>query len=155
MVFKYNKDSNGNFTCPDCKFTTINQSTMHYHLRNHDGSLTHECKHCDMKFLQKSVLELHIVSKHSDVANKDTYKCPCCTYSDLRKGNCIIHFTRIHLKEITDKLKQKSTQDEVAVECSECNKSFKSMTMFYYHTSKCIKVPENHPHHNSWKTLTT
>jgi hypothetical protein len=153
MVFTYNKDTNGNFTCPDCKFTAQNQSTMHYHLKNHEGNLSHECKHCDMKFLQKSVLTLHIKSKHSDVTKKDTFKCPCCTYSDLRKGNCVIHFTRIHLKDLTDSLKKKSEQTNAVTDCKGCNKSFKSMTMFYYHVSNCIKISENHPMNSEWKKL--
>jgi len=153
MVLIYKKNNNNEYICPDCKFITTNQSTMHYHLRNHNGSLNHECSECNMKFLQKSVLELHIKSKHNDNVVKKDFACPCCDYSDLRKGNCVIHFARIHLKDITDRMKVKSVQENMIVECSECSKNFKNMAGFYYHLSSCIKLSANHKHYASWTKI--
>lgn len=150
MVLIYKKNNNNEYICPDCNFITSNQSTMHYHLRNHNGSLNHECKECNMKFLQKSVLDLHIKSKHSDTIVKKEFTCPCCDYSDLRKGNCVIHFARIHLKDITDKMKVKSVEENMITTCSSCSKNFKNMAGFYYHLSSCIKLEKNHEHYNSW-----
>ena len=142
------------FTCTDCTFTTLNQSTMHYHYRNHEGTLTHECKECDKKFLQKSVLDLHIQSRHSKEPEiKKEYKCECCSYSDLRKGNLGIHFARIHLKDITDKMKKKSTVPDTVAQCDSCSKSFKSMTLFYYHCASCVRLPETHAHADIWKKI--
>ena len=138
--------------CTDCDFTTHNQSTMHYHMRNHTGSLTHECSECTMKFLQKSILELHMKSKHNKNTKKE-FTCPCCDYSDLRKGNCLIHFARIHLKTLTDTMKSKSEMDGMVVECSECSKNFKNMTGFYYHLGSCIKLPPNHEHYAAWTKI--
>lgn len=149
MTFVYKKNSNNDFVCPDCPFTAHNQSTMHYHLRNHTGVLEHECPDCDMKFLQKGVLDLHIKSKHNKVTKKE-FTCPCCTYTDLRKGNCLIHFARIHLKELTDKMKLK-THD--GTECSECEKHFKNITSFYYHLGTCVKLPSNHTHYEMWSKI--
>ena len=148
MTFVYKKNSNNDFVCPDCPFTAHNQSTMHYHLRNHTGVLEHECPDCDMKFLQKSVLDLHIKSKHTSSTKK--FACPCCTYTDLRKGNCLIHFARIHLKDLTDKMKVK-TQD--STQCSECEKHFKNITSFYYHLGSCVKLPTDHTHYEMWAKI--
>lgn len=153
MVIVYKKNSNNDFTCPDCEFTTHNQSTMHYHLRNHNGVLTHKCPDCDMKFLQKSVLALHIKSKHEDSNQKKTFICPCCNYSDLRKGNCVIHFARIHLKLLTDKMKKKSAVEGQVVECTECSKGFKNMTGFYYHLGNCVKLDKEHESFEAWTKM--
>lgn len=156
MVFAYNKNKEGMYICTDnCNFITHNQSTMHYHMKvKHNGTLEHECKECNMKFPQKSQLNLHVKSRHSnDNKPKKEYNCPCCDYKDLRKGNCIIHFTRIHLKDITDKLKTKSTDTTMAAHCSQCSKSFKSMTLYYYHVSSCIRLTDEHPLKNEWTEL--
>jgi len=126
---------------------------MHYHLRNHNGNLSHECPDCDMKFLQKSVLELHIRSKHKSGDEKKAFVCPCCDYSDLRKGNCLIHFARIHLKSLTDKMKKKSNVEGQVVSCTECSKGFKNMTGFYYHLGTCVNLPQNNEYSESWSKL--
>jgi len=126
---------------------------MHYHIKvKHTGELEYECADCDMKFSQKSQLNLHIKSRHSKKPVKE-YKCPCCPYTDLRKGNCVIHFTRIHLKDITDKIKLKPTEPNTVAYCSQCSKSFKSMTLYYYHVSSCIRLTDEHPLKNEWTEL--
>jgi len=152
MVFIYTTNSDDNYVCNDCDFTTHNQSTMHYHMKKHIGGLEHECTECDMKFSQKSQLKLHINSRHSNKMAKK-YNCPCCAYTDLRKGNCVIHFTRIHLKDITDKMKLKPTEPNTVTCCSQCSKSFKSMTLYYYHVSSCIRLTDEHPLKNEWTEL--
>ena len=152
MVYVYKKNSDNDFICPDCPFTTHNQSTMHYHRRNHTGNLTYECTECSMKFLQKGVLDLHIKSKHT-TNDKKEFNCPCCSYSDLRKGNCLIHFARIHLKELTDKMKLKPKDATSVAECSECSKNFKNTTSFYYHLGSCIKLPTDHAHYQAWAKI--
>jgi hypothetical protein len=156
MVFAYSKNAEGHFICQHCDYTAKNQSTMHYHLKKHDGALPHPCKHCGARFLQKGLLDLHIRSRHSEtLEKKDTYKCPCsgCSYEDIRKGNCLIHFVRVHMKELTEKLKTKATESEMIASCSKCSKNFKSMTQFYYHASQCVEVPEKHECYLNWKSL--
>ncbi len=156
MVLKYIKNANGDFTCPHCEFTATHQSTMHYHLKKHDGALPHACKHCDMRFLQKSLLDLHVKSRHTEtLEKKDMFKCPCsgCGYEDIRKGNRLIHFVRIHLKKLVDGLKTKSTTEGCVASCTECNQSFKSLTQFYYHAASCVKPAQDHPMFNDWMTV--
>ena len=182
MSLKYQKNAEGHFICSHCPYTAKNQSTMHYHLKKHDGALPHACKHCNQKFLQKSLLDLHtsarhpnacghcnhkefeykaqldthIVTTHTNVVAKDVkekFKCPCnsCGYEDLRKGNRLIHFIRVHLKEYTDSLKVKSVEPNCITSCKSCKKSFKSMTQFYYHASNCVIPPqENHALYKDW-----
>jgi len=152
MVFVYSKNADGEFICKDCTFKTHNQSTMHYHLKNHDGDNKYECEDCMMTFLQKSVLNLHIQAHHSEEKQHE-FECPCCGYSDLRKGNCRIHFARIHLKDLTNNMKGKPTLDNTIVKCNECDKSFKSMSMYYYHVSSCIRLSEDHPLAEKWASL--
>ena len=61
MVFVYSKNADGEFICKDCTFKTHNQSTMHYHLKNHDGDNKYECEDCMMTFLQTSCVLYEIL----------------------------------------------------------------------------------------------
>ena len=153
MPIHYTKNEEGQFVCPHCDYTARIQSTMHYHMKKHEGALPHACKQCDSRFLQKSLLELHIRSWHTE--KKDTFKCPCenCNYEDIRKGNLVIHFVRIHLKDLTTKLQMKTEDTDYVTSCSCCQKNFKSMTQFYYHSTGCVNPTENHPFYDKWISL--
>ena len=156
MNLKYNKTESGEYICHHCQFTAKNQSTMHYHLKKHEGPLPHPCKHCSARFMQKSLLELHIRSRHSEtLEKKDTFKCPCgeCDYEDIRKGNRNIHFIRIHLRDILDKLNDTPTEPNCMIACKECKHNFKSMTQFFYHAIDCVKVSPDHIHYDEWKYI--
>jgi hypothetical protein len=156
MVLEYFKNASGEFLCQHCQFTARNQSTMHYHLKKHEGALPHPCKHCDARFLQKSLLDMHIKSRHSEtLEEKLTFKCPCegCVYEDIRKGNRLIHFVRVHLKDLTDSLKCNPTDDSHAASCKACQQTFKSLTQFYYHASKCVAPSKAHPMYTVWNQL--
>lgn len=158
MTFKYIKNTEGLFVCHHCQFTAKNQSTMHYHLAGHDNVLPHKCKHCDQRFPQKSVLDIHLKLKHAETLDKnETYKCPCngCNYEDIRKGNRLIHFIRVHLKDVVGKLKvkAKNQDDKYVCACSACDKSFKSSTMFFYHAHTCVNLPTTHTYYNDWMTI--
>ena len=156
MVFIYTKNCNGEFTCNHCEFTAKNQSTMHYHLAGHDGVLPHACKHCSKRFPQKGVLDIHMKLQHPEtLETKETFKCPCkgCTYEDVRKGNRLIHFIRIHLKETVEKLKTKCKEEGMVLTCESCKKSFKNTTGFYYHAHQCVKPTANHQWYSEWITL--
>jgi hypothetical protein len=156
MNLKYNTTESGEYICHHCQFTAKNQSTMHYHLKKHEGPLPHPCKHCSARFMQKSLLELHIRSRHSEtLEKKDTFKCPCegCHYEDIRKGNRLIHFVRVHMKDLSDTLKTKTDQEGCVTECKCCNKGFKNLTQFYYHASDCIEPTEKHTEYSNWKAI--
>jgi len=157
MSLKYQKNVSGDFICSHCDYTARIQSTMHYHLKKHEGALPHSCKHCNQKFLQKGLLELHISARHQETLTekKEKFQCPCdtCKYEDIRKGNCLIHFVRVHYKELTEAIKRKSKVEGMCAECDSCKKTFKSMTQFYYHASSCIKPPENTILYTQWRSL--
>jgi hypothetical protein len=156
MVLEYFKNEAKEFVCQHCQFTAQNQSTMHYHLLKHQGALPHPCKICDARFLQKSLLDMHIKTRHSETLDKKTtFKCPheSCTFECIQKGNVITHFTRMHLKDLTESLKCKPNEDECVVGCKSCQQSFKSLTRFYYHASKCVNPPSSHPLYGLWNQL--
>jgi hypothetical protein len=140
MVLVYFKNDGDEFVCQHCQFTTPNQNTMHYHLKKHLGQYPHKCKKCDKKFLHKRTLELHMESQHE--TPKQSYRClhANCGFSSLTEGNCRIHWMRMHAKaEVTKILgTQPQTQEQTQPQCKKCNKSFKSMTSFYYHAFECI-----------------
>lgn len=152
----YNKNDQDEYVCSHCEFVSKNQSTMHYHLKKHDGPLPHPCKHCDARFLQKSLLDLHIRARHSEtLEKKDMFKCPCnnCDYQDIRKGNRNIHFIRIHLRDVLDKLNDTPTEPNCTIACKECRQNFKSMTQFFYHALGCVKVDSGHEYYDQWMSI--
>jgi hypothetical protein len=157
MPFTYTKNQDGLFTCAHCKFVAKNQSTMHYHLKKHDGVLPHPCSHCDQRFLQKGVLDLHIKIHHPEtLEERNMFVCsfPGCEYEDAQKGNTHIHFLRVHMKDISDGIKRKSTDQAFKHCCTKCSQGFKSPTQFYYKTHACIIPSENHPNYQFWAKLT-
>lgn len=157
MVLKYQKNADGLYVCNHCEFTSGPQSTMHYHLKTqHGGELKHSCKFCDSKFIQKQLLDYHMNSRHKDELDKrqTQFKCPFpkCETHDLRKGNIISHFMRIHLKDLVDKALVSETK-ETRLSCKCCNKSFASKPSFNYHLFSCIKPDEKHPIHGFYVKL--
>lgn len=151
MTFKYTKNAEGLFVCQHCPFTSGPQSTMHYHMKSkHNGDLKHVCKFCNNKFVQKCLLDLHIQSQHKDELDKRSkqFQCPFegCQVHDLRKGNIVSHFCRVHMKDLIDKAfigadSKKST----CISCSNCKKEFASKPSFNYHVASCIKPSTCHP----------
>jgi len=157
MTTPYKKNEEDRYICSHCPYTARIQSTMHYHLKKHQGALPHACKHCSQKFLQKSLLDLHISARHKEVLQtqeQNKFKCPCCSYEDIRKGNRMIHFLRVHLKDCTNTLKIpiKDATPYVA-SCKGCTNQFKSMTQFYYHASSCVTPNETHKYYKDWKSI--
>ncbi len=141
--YTYQRNENGDFTCPHCPkvVPAKNASTMHYHLKRHEGNLPFACKSCDYKCLFQRTLDLHSVSKHPNEKQAQpisTLKCPIngCTFESLTKGNCIIHFMRKHCKpEVAQILSENDT-------CSRCNLEFQSNTAFQYHATSCIQIQD-------------
>jgi hypothetical protein len=145
------------FQCPKCPFTCSleNQSTMFYHMKTHENFLPYKCKHCNERYLQKSLLDFHIAARHTSDVKK--IQCPCtnCKFEDLRKGNVVIHFNRIHLADLIADIKMPSNEEKCVATCKTCNESFKNMTGFLYHASNCITVPENHAMFSAWNQIQT
>jgi hypothetical protein len=144
MVFEYQKNTDGLFVCPHCNTTKKNQNTMHYHLKKHEGTLPHSCKHCTKKFLHKNMLDLHISARHPDTTKSThTFKCPYqnCEYKSLTKANRLIHFMRLHYPEanklLTISESESDTERENTISCKKCSKEFNSTTSFYYHIDRC------------------
>jgi hypothetical protein len=159
MPFKYIKDEDGNFVCPHCGVVKKNQNTMHYHLKKHEEKLTFNCKVCKKGFLQKSALDLHIHSKHPELAAADDdsikkWKCPFddCSFSALTKGNCIIHCLRVHFQ---DEIKTIMSVDSESkeIECTECDKCFSSSCAFYYHCKSCVPFDEKSVKYDKFKSI--
>ena len=138
MTFTYIKNEDGNFVCPDCGAIKKNQSTMHYHIKKHEEQLTYVCKDCKQGFLQKQTLDLHIRSKHpgKEIIKKFNCTHDNCTFSALTKGNCIIHYLRVHYQDEIDNIMVK---DGNSIMCSECDTEFNSLCAFYYHCKDCIE----------------
>jgi hypothetical protein len=152
MPYKYIKNDEGNFVCPDCGVTKKNQNTMHYHMKKHEEQLDFVCKHCNKAFLQKQTLDLHIRSKHSDLADSTDdkkYKCPFdnCDFTALTKGNCVIHCLRVHFQEEIKKILSVDNATKTYY-CNECGNDFNSSSSFYYHCKRCIQTDKNNEKYN-------
>lgn len=141
MTFKYQKNDNGDFVCPDCGVIKRRQNSMHYHMKKHQEERNHVCTVCQKGFLQKQTLDLHIRSKHPELLEKETKKFQCpfenCTFSAMAKGNCIIHCYRVHFLEDM-KLLMKPHADTKEITCTACDIKFQSSCSFYYHCKKCL-----------------
>ena len=144
MPLKYVKDEEGNFVCPHpgCGIKKKNQNTMHYHMKKHEEQLDYTCKTCKKQFLQKQTLDLHIRSKHPELANDNDekkFKCPFdnCDFKALTKGNCVIHCLRVHFQDEINDIMIKDEETKM-IYCNECQKEFSSSTAFYYHCKNCF-----------------
>lgn len=160
MPLIYTKNNAGEFVCPHCGVTKTRQNTMYYHMRKHETELPHKCTSCPMQFIQRQSLELHIQAKHSAsvqiiappktlrealqartevaaITARPIFKCPseCCSFSALSKGNCRIHYFRVHYA--TD---SNSYFDKSKTSCTLCLSEFSSSTHFYYHIGPCMKT---------------
>lgn len=154
MTIKYIKNDKGDFVCPHCNVVKKNQNTMFYHIKKHGEQLKHICKSCKKQFLQKQTLELHIRSKHPDLINEETinnkkFKCPYdnCEFSSLTKGNCLIHFIRVHCQDEVNSIMIKNN-DTKTIECSKCHNEFNNSCSFYYHCKSCINFIELNEKYN-------
>jgi len=137
MTYTYQKDANNLYVCMACKFTCLNQNTMHYHYKTHDIKKDHTCTHCAKDFISRQALERHNESKHE--RPKTVYGCKLCKFESGSKGNCQIHYIRMHCKKEVSKY----LDEEEGVNCKLCNKSFNSLTSYYYHAFDCLKIEES------------
>ena len=137
MPYEYIKNDQGLYVCGICNQTKRLQSTMHYHLKKHEGKLPFECTACNKGFLHASTLELHKKAQHQKEQER-LFKCPFrdCPYEGtLTKANLMIHYVRKHCKEEAAKLFSRDTST-----CVKCEKVCKSMTAFHYHAVSCLEL---------------
>jgi hypothetical protein len=159
MVFKYQKNEQGLFQCQHCPFTSGPQSTMHYHLKTqHGGDLKYACKYCKSRFVQKNLLDLHVNSRHKDEVEKrqKQFKCPFpkCETQDLRKGNIISHFCRVHLRDLVEKaFVPADAKKKTEMSCATCKKEFASKPSFNYHIYTCIQPSKDHSAYQWYQDL--
>jgi hypothetical protein len=142
MVYEYKKNAEGHFVCPHCGETKRLQSTMHYHLKRHEGKLPHECKLCKKSFLHASTLDLHMKAQHQKEQAR-MFKCPMpgCPYDGtLTKANLLIHYVRKHCKE--EAAAARADGDSSTHVCNCCNKSCNSLTAFHYHVATCFRLED-------------
>ena len=139
MVYTYYQNDAGHFVCPHCHVVKKNQNTMHYHYKTHDDDL--KCKHCREQFTELRTLNTHIRIRHPDETKKISLDCPHegCDKKFDNKGNRRIHYFRIHLKDVVDKLVDKK---EAGYTCKGCDKELVSQTAIYYHIGDCIILPD-------------
>jgi hypothetical protein len=137
MRFVYFKIDNDDYICKECKFTTPNQNTMHYHYKSHLEKKEFKCKSCNKEFITKRSLELHCTAKHGK--SKELYCCNYdgCEFENITKGNCRIHWVRMHCKPQISKILE---QDENGYNCLKCEKTFKGATIYYYHAFECLNL---------------
>jgi len=155
MGFTYLRNEKDEFVCQHCQKVTRIQSTMTEHYKaKHNGPLPHKCqvKDCGKVFAQKQNLDIHMARIHDDEPNvKKGEKLVCpfpnCDFEDS-KGNRQTHFMRIHLKDLTESLKEKDSN-----KCLGCKKEFKSLGAFYYHAYKCVELSPNHELYEIKKAL--
>ena len=142
MTFTYIKNEDGLFICPDCGVTKKNQNTMHYHMKKHEDTLNHVCKVCKKGFLQKQTLDLHMRSKHPDKELDKKFKCTYdnCEFTALTKGNCIIHYLRMHYQ---DEININMSKNGKIIQCNTCEKEFNNSCAFYYHCKDCIDFTQD------------
>lgn len=138
MVYTYNKNSDGHYTCNQCNKICINQNTMHYHMKKHEDTLPFECTICNKQFLHASTLNFHKRIHNHEEQDRE-YKCPakdCSFKGALTKANLLIHYVRKHCDDSINKHLNK--KDNSIYNCTLCDKDMKSLTAFHYHSIKCI-----------------
>lgn len=138
---KYKKNAEGHYVCPHCGETKRIQSTMHYHMKKHEGKLPFECNICKKGFLHASTLALHVKAQHQKEQER-MFKCPAagCTYKGtLTKSNLIIHYVRKHCKQEATAM---GAGPDAPLTCRCCAKETKSLTAFHYHIATCMTIED-------------
>ncbi len=144
MAYEYKKNADGHFVCPHCGETKRLQSTMHYHLKRHEGKLPYECKLCNKSFLHASTLELHKKAQHQKEQER-MFKCPMpgCAYpGTLTKANLLIHYVRKHCKEEAAAAVSNASESTSKPTCVHCEKACNSLTAFHYHIAGCMDLKD-------------
>lgn len=153
-TFTYVRDASGHLMCDKCTFkpkSTVryplgNPSTMHYHLKKHEGNYQNVCSICKHTFLHKMTLDTHMAARHPEVQEQaqqkhEVFKCPIegCEFEALTKANRRIHFLRKHCNDILNNYCEELVlEDKKYLRCVTCSERFNSNTAFHYHCGKCF-----------------
>jgi hypothetical protein len=159
-LFSYKRDENGHLMCDRCSFKPKatpthpngNPSTLHYHMKKHEGDFAFVCQVCSHGFLHKVSLDTHMASRHPESVQQKTiemYSCCAddCDFTSLTKSNLIIHFMRKHCgDEVKKCMKHVEVENKKEIQCTCCSQNFKSGTAFHYHVAKCFQAHEIQTH---------
>ena len=139
MPYDYKKNNDGHYVCTVCAEVKVNQNTMHYHMKKHEGKQSYACKSCDKKFYQKYALDDHVKLNHS-ITPIVEIKCPFtdCELSFIKKEHCRIHIARNHLKKSLDPLIEKKKDSKIHC-CVPCKRDFNSYPAILYHAMDHMK----------------
>lgn len=128
------EEHGGHLYCnvPGCGYhcSSKKQSTMSMHNRNIHSKPTLPCLYCDKLFVNKTFLNQHIKSHHSD---EKTMKCTQCNFTCKTKGTLYAHIARHYNYR---RLFQKTWSVAHRL-CSGCEKMV-SIEAMPYHAAKCM-----------------
>lgn len=136
---KHVKNSDGDYMCQYCDYTTANQSTVSEHItRKHAveaGRILNpfECIHCLERFVSKTSM-LHHISNHHIIVLQTCPKVGC-GYSGKSQAAVYTHYVRRHM-DLSANSRAVSLTETM---CLCCNKVMKPATMVY-HLAKCSIV---------------
>lgn len=151
--FSYKRDASGHLICEKCNFKPKstarhplgNVSTMHYHMKKHEGNYAHICQVCKHGFLHKLTLDTHMAARHPEQnqnSKLEKFQCPVdgCEFISVTKANRRIHFLRKHCHEavLKNMMEAKTEEGKKEIQCGCCQLKFKSNTAFHYHVGKCL-----------------
>ena len=110
-------DSEGNFKCDRCKYTSANETQLRYHLmmgahKSEGGKLKIKtCDQCDFSTKYGGDLRRHVYYKHGEGVNvvfsldsDAQYQCDQCSYKYGKMSNIKTHFFNNHVKNVKSKL---------------------------------------------------
>ncbi|NDB83901.1 MAG: hypothetical protein EB127_14435 [Alphaproteobacteria bacterium] len=139
MPYDYKKNNDGHYVCTVCAEIKVNQNTMHYHMKKHEGKQSYACKSCTKKFYQKYALDDHVKLNHSTTPIVEI-KCPFtgCELSFIKKEHCRIHIARNHVKKNLEPLIEKKKDSKIHC-CIPCKKDFNSYPAILYHAMDHMK----------------
>lgn len=141
MSFRYIKNASGEYACPHCDKTAVNQSTMYHHIEDtHGDSPKYSCDHCDKGFSQRTSWLRHLANKHPETPHPEGevnpyvdqwFSCPTCDREPMRtKQGLYVHYVRTHCKQVPDY--------ESGAGCTSCQKLHNSAGAYLYHVPKCF-----------------
>ena len=136
---KHVKNSDGDYMCQYCDYTTANQSTVSEHITQKHaaeaGRLVKpfECIHCLERFVSKTAM-LHHISNHHIIVLQTCPKVGC-EYSGKSQAAVYTHYVRRHMNLGANSRTVSLTETM----CLCCNKVMKPATLVY-HLAKCSVV---------------
>lgn len=107
------------FECPHCPKRFREHGNLKTHVRTHTGERPYKCDECDRAFAQRSMLTRHM-NTHAKVVGL------------LMCGQC--HMTLPSQAKLDEHLRLHQDEDNLRLDCSYCNKKFRSAITLKNHT---------------------